>query len=473
MNALRTGEKIGHFGQEIECRQVVGALFLSWLMMQFRARRRFIVAAWMLMALLDGRSWAQGFIAAEGGGLDPQTPWSAELMGWMVENARGGAREGANGGASGGAGGGAGRETAGPRVVVLGAIPLSGPDERLEAFRKAGASEAVALVVNAGNADDEATYDALTAAQIIFIRGGDQSRYVRWWRGTRTERAIREVFARGGVIGGTSAGCAILGEVSYDANRGSLSGPEALADARHENLSLSCGFLGLAPGVLFDTHFAERARLPRLALMLAHARERAVGDAGWPRALLGLGVDPRTAVCISPDGTAEIRGEGAVTLLRLSERSEVTLAAGKPPSISFVECSQFTAGYRIDTRTGRVLARPEFVKPTGMEARDAAARRQRTVMANPFVSRKTHELMRGIGRDAATALVVGIAANPEHLRWSGDRRLELALEAAGAAVILDCAARTYGGVTRSEPGLGAFEGAVLHLVAPGEAFVVE
>jgi cyanophycinase-like exopeptidase len=44
---------------------------------------------------------------------------------------------------------------------------------------------------------------------------------------------------------------------------------------------------------------------------------------------LGIGVDPRTAVCVGPDGIAIVKGEGTATLLKLSEVSEVAVARGQ------------------------------------------------------------------------------------------------------------------------------------------------
>jgi cyanophycinase-like exopeptidase len=43
-------------------------------------------------------------------------------------------------------------------------------------------------------------------AEALFIAGGDQSRYVRFWQGTPVEDAIHELLARNVPIGGTSAG---------------------------------------------------------------------------------------------------------------------------------------------------------------------------------------------------------------------------------------------------------------------------
>jgi cyanophycinase len=239
-------------------------------------------------------------------------------------------------------------------VVVVGAVPLD-KDERPPLFTRLGAASATGLVIDQNNADSKAVHDQIAAARVVFIRGGAQDRYVRWWKGTGTARAIAEVWKSGGVVGGTSAGCAVLGEVVYDALHGSLSAREALSDARHEHLSLTTGFLDLAPGVLFDTHFTERARLARLPVMMAIAREDLHRD------LLGVGVDPRTALCIGPDHVAEIRGEGAVTFLSWTDRSRDAVTKGKPPAATGLTYTQLCAGYRYDLSRREVVRRPGSV----------------------------------------------------------------------------------------------------------------
>ena len=286
---------------------------------------------------------AKGWICAEGGGNANKGNWSDEVFGWMVEKSGKGA------------------------VAVIGAVPIEG-DERIALFTKLGASSVISLVIDEKNADTPEIGDAIAKCKLIFIRGGDQSRYVNWWKGTATQRAIIGVFEKGGVVGGTSAGCAVLGELVYDARHGGLSPRDALADARHPDLTLTHDFLSFVPDVLFDTHFTERGRLPRLVVMLA--REQV--DTG--RAFVGLGVDPRTAVCVGPDGIAEVRGEGTVTMLRLpalpkpGTPDEVQVAAGKPPRILRVGYTQMTSGYRFVAGSGEIVERPKWVRERMKEA---------------------------------------------------------------------------------------------------------
>ncbi len=326
-----------------------------------RALQRMLAPLLLLAACCGAPSpaLAQGYICAEGGGGFASGAWAEPVIKWMVEK------------------GGAGA------VVILGAPAVPEPDAAEPAlvpdpapapdpaqpdpaqpapdplskrFLDAGAAGVVDLRIGPAEADKPEIAAQISAARIIFIRGGSQTKYVNAWRGKRTEAAIRAVFKAGGVVGGTSAGCAVLGEVIYDAQHGSLASRDILRDARHKELTLATGFLELTPGVIFDTHFTERGRLPRLAVMLARAK------ADLKRDLLGIGVDARAALCISPDGAAEVLGQGSVTLLNLTPASRLGLQPGAAPVVTEIAYTQLVEGYRYDLRKREVTARPDHAR---------------------------------------------------------------------------------------------------------------
>ncbi len=166
-------------------------------------------------------------------------------------------------------------------------------------------------------ASDPAILARLARADGIFIAGGDQSRYVRFWKGTPLAAALDAHVRAGKPIGGTSAGLAILGEFVYGAmDGGSQRSPAALADPLGPANTLETGFLhvDLLKGVLTDTHFRERDRLGRLIAFLAKAETMAGG-----RALIGLGVDESSSLAVEADGTARVYatdGDGGATVVR-------------------------------------------------------------------------------------------------------------------------------------------------------------
>lgn len=146
----------------------------------------------------------------------------------------------------------------------------------------------------------------LRKADGIFIAGGDQSRYVRFWRGTPVNEILDAHVAAGKPLAGTSAGLAMQGEKLYGAmDDGSLTSPEALADPLGPANTIEGDFLHLAllKGIVTDTHFKERDRLGRLFAFLAKAQ---VGRPSDAPAMIGLGVDESAALAVEPDGSGRI-----------------------------------------------------------------------------------------------------------------------------------------------------------------------
>ncbi|TXH65510.1 MAG: peptidase T [Lysobacteraceae bacterium] len=166
---------------------------------------------------------------------------------------------------------------------------------------------------------DPKILSALAKADGIFIAGGDQARYVRFWKGTPVAEALDAHVRAGKPLGGTSAGLAMLGEFLYGAmDGGSIRSAEALADPLGPAVTIEQDFLHIAPlrGVVTDTHFKERERLGRLFAFLAKA-ETLTGEPR--RGLIGLGVDESAALAVEADGTARVfatETSGGGTLVR-------------------------------------------------------------------------------------------------------------------------------------------------------------
>ena len=191
-------------------------------------------------------------------------------------------------------------------IVVLRAS--LGPEIGEEFYREIKGVASVETFVFTGRAaaTDPKILARLRKADGIFIAGGDQSRYVRYWRGTPVAEILDAHVAGGKPIAGTSAGLAMLGEKLYGAmDDGSITSAEALADPFGHANTIEGDFLHLTllKGIITDTHFKERNRLGRLFAFVAKAQ---VGRAADQPALLGLGIDDSAALAVEPDGSGRI-----------------------------------------------------------------------------------------------------------------------------------------------------------------------
>lgn len=210
---------------------------------------------------------------------------------------------------------------------------------------------------------------AVANAEFVFLAGGDQSTYINAWKGTRVEGAIRAAHDRGAVIGGTSAGLAVLGEYIYDPDgvEGAVS-RDVLANPYHPTVALTHGFLGfpLLQGVLTDTHFRERDRMGRMLGFMARLRADGIAPS-----VVAMGVDESTTLFVDHDGRGVVDGQGAVYVVRetgATRREQV--APGQPLVYTGLERIRLRAGQRIDLRTWR---HDGDVAPLSVDARNAAA----------------------------------------------------------------------------------------------------
>lgn len=178
----------------------------------------------------------------------------------------------------------------------------------------------------ARGASDPLEIEKVRRAGLIWFLGGDQLRIIAALvkpdgSDTPMLAAIRERLAAGAVIGGTSAGAAVMGEhmIGCGSPDVALTAPVSRnlndCSAREEGeggvpLVLSKG-LGFLPGIVFDQHFSQRGRLTRLVRAVACIEADAV---------TGIGVDEDTAFVFDlAHETGHPLGRGTVTIIDPSD----------------------------------------------------------------------------------------------------------------------------------------------------------
>jgi cyanophycinase len=184
-----------------------------------------------------------------------------------------------------------------------------------------GVDSVETLVIRSRKAADQADLEqTVMNAEVVFFAGGDQCNYVKYVKGTRVEKAIEAVYARGGVIGGTSAGCAIMGTVTFDACVDTAYSDVVLKNPYHKTATLTRDFFQwqYLNDTLTDQHFAQRKRLGRLLTFLA----RQIQD-GFTEKILGVGVNERTVVLVDKNGLGTVMGEGPAYFILADHKPEV------------------------------------------------------------------------------------------------------------------------------------------------------
>lgn len=275
--------------------------------------------------------YAQGYICAVGGGSEDYNDWSDAPYSWIVQKSDSG------------------------KIIILG---VSSATEWLPTyFMSFGADTAYNKTISTTSAANlQSNYDELISAKAIFLRGGDQWDYIRLWKGTKVDSAINFVFQNGGVIAGTSAGAAVLGDVDFSAQSGSAYSDEALLNPFYSRMKFENNFLNLIPNVLFDTHFIERARHGRLIAMIYNQHFTSSRD------LIGAGIDDRTAICISPDGIGEVMGSGAVSIFYKDASTEYSAYTSGKYTIENMKSHLLTKGWKYDFLNNEIEFIPSSAK---------------------------------------------------------------------------------------------------------------
>jgi cyanophycinase len=190
------------------------------------------------------------------------------------------------------------------------------------------------------DSDDPKLIERIVHAQAIFIAGGDQSNYVRFWQDTPVEDAINHHIAAGKPIGGSSAGLAVLGEFSFSSMIDTIHSTDALADPYGNKVTISRDFLRipLLAGIITDTHFSKRDRMGRLLVFMARILED-----GWAKQVRAIAVEEGAAVLLEPDGQAKIIGSGPAYFLEAKSSPEVCQRKS-PLSISGITVHRAPSG---------------------------------------------------------------------------------------------------------------------------------
>lgn len=239
----------------------------------------------------------------------------------------------------------------GPGKARIAVIPMASEDaqatgdEKAEQLREFGA-EALVFNLSRAEADDSATAARFAGITGVWFCGGDQVRLAPILYDSPVLAAMQRRFREGAVIGGTSAGAAIMSDSMLTGNQRR---PDSLGYYGDEYPAIARGMievvrgLGFLHGAIVDQHFIRRERHNRL---LSVVLERP--------SLVGVGIDEGTALEIGADGVWHVVGASAVVIY--DARSAHTTGAGAPRlGASGIRLQIVPSGGSFDPHSGRAV----------------------------------------------------------------------------------------------------------------------
>jgi cyanophycinase len=145
-------------------------------------------------------------------------------------------------------------------------------------FNERGQRNVIGLNIKKGETLTQARIDTIRNANLIFMSGGDQCRFMSVISGTPIKKAIHEVFDRGGVIGGYSAGAALMSETMITGNELKYPDNQVVFNNMEAGDVETAEGVGMLRSVIIDQHFIKRKRLNRLiAASVEHPALQCVG----------------------------------------------------------------------------------------------------------------------------------------------------------------------------------------------------
>ncbi|MEP6483046.1 MAG: cyanophycinase [Rudaea sp.] len=248
----------------------------------------------------------------------------------------------------------------GGHVVILGAVSDDSFDPADGAYGKSYMTQwgpvtsAETIIFHHREASsDPRVLAALRNADGIFLEGGDQSSYIKYWKGTGVQDALNAHVKANRPIGGSSAGLAILGHYSYTAlDGGSMESKVALANPFDSGVTLETDFLHIRnlESVVTDTHFSARSRLGRLITFIARLQKE--ND----KNIVGIGVDEHTALLVDENGSAKLAVGSHGSAWMVTPQEPAQLVAGKPLTMRNIQLTRIDAKSRVDVPAHKVEA---------------------------------------------------------------------------------------------------------------------
>lgn len=232
------------------------------------------------------------------------------------------------------------------RIIVIpnaGSDPVYWSKEQVKEFTELGA-QADYLLFTRETADNESNLKKMDWANAVFFLGGDQSVLTRDMLGTKLLEKVFNIYNNGGVVGGSSAGAAVMSEVMITGNE--LVNPDsndAFITIEKNNIETKKGF-GFIKNAIIDQHFLKRKRHNRtISAVIEHPN------------LLGIAIDESTSIIVYPNDTFEVLGKNQVLVYDATSATNIREDFKGNLGISNMKLHVLISGDKFDMKNKQVI----------------------------------------------------------------------------------------------------------------------
>ena len=193
----------------------------------------------------------------------------------------------------------------GPAKIVIftmaSGVPLETGPGLVAEFKGYGVEDAAYFHLTREEALDPANIRILDGVTGVWFSGGDQAKQTAALLDTPLHKRMLQLYAEGCLLGGTSAGAAVMSEFMITGDERRTENKEGTWEVIWADDVLHSRGFGFIKDAVIDQHFVTRRRHNRLIAVVLQ----------YP-SLVGVGIEESTAVLVRPDGRYEVLGEGQV-----------------------------------------------------------------------------------------------------------------------------------------------------------------
>lgn len=232
------------------------------------------------------------------------------------------------------------------KIIIIpnaGSDPVESSEEQKKEFAELGGLSDY-LIFTRETADEKANLDKMDWANAVFFLGGDQSDLTRDMLGTKLLSKVFDIYNNGGVVGGSSAGAAVMSEVMITGNELiNKDSTRNFVTIQRGNVEVKTGF-GFLKTVIIDQHFLKRKRHNRtISTLIEHPN------------LIGVAIDESTAIIVYPDDTFEVLGSNQVLVYDPTNSDNIREDKNGNLGISEMKLHVLISGDKFDLKTNKVI----------------------------------------------------------------------------------------------------------------------
>lgn len=178
----------------------------------------------------------------------------------------------------------------------------------------------------------------------VFFSGGDQKKLIKSLENTRMFEKIKDIYQKGGVISGTSAGAAVMSNIMITGEEITTKKAEGdFISIKDNNVKTSKGF-GFVNKAIIDQHFIKRKRENRLMSL-------AIENPTLPC----IGIDESTSIIVKDDDSFEVLGESTVMIFDASKSKNINKDKNKNLSIENLNVHILQSGQKYDLNKKEII----------------------------------------------------------------------------------------------------------------------